>query len=154
MSYIKNSEFYACFKGTEILKQVKHQMIDYGCYTTSRYPCQSPMSNVTCMQAYTGIRLGTSIAAGSYLHKGQKRRLIFVRTAWSVETPPQTVLQARDSLPPSWPCQSPPRLISYCQEGSAPQWISFPFIFKWLFWYEHCWICTGKNKIEAQRVCG
>lgn len=88
MSYIKNSEFYACFKGTEILKQVKHQMIDHGFHTTSRYPCQSPMSNVTCMRAYTHVWLGTSTAAGSYLHKGQKRWLIFVRTARSVKTPP------------------------------------------------------------------
>lgn len=108
MSYIKNSEFYACFKGTEILKQVKHQMIDHGFHTTSRYPCQSPMSNVTCMQAYTGIWLGTSTAAGSYLHKGQKRWLIFVRTARS--TTPKLFYKPGIPYPQAGnasPCQGP-----------------------------------------------
>lgn len=88
MSSIKNSEFYAHFKGTEILKQVKHEMMDHGFHTTSRCPCQSPMSNVTCMRAYTRVWLGTSTEAGFYLYKGQKQWLIFVRTAWSVKAPP------------------------------------------------------------------
>lgn len=149
MSSIKNSEFYAHFKGTEILKQVKHQMMDHGFHTTSRCPCQSPMSSVTCMRAYTRVWLGTSTEAGFYLYKGQKQWLIFVRTARSVKTPPLNCSTSQGFPTPKLAMPVLARAHLYCQEGSVPRWISFPFIFKWLFWYEQCWICTRKSKIEA-----
>lgn len=136
MSYIKNSEFYACFKGTEMLKQVKHQMIDHGCYTTSRYPCQSPMSNVTCMQAYTGIWLGTSIAAGSYLHKGQKRRLIFVRPARSVETPPPNRSTSQGFPTPklAMPVPAKAHLLLSGRFCSSVNFLSIHFQMTFLIW--------------------
>lgn len=149
MSSIKNSEFYARFKGTEILKQVKQQMIDHGFHTTSRYPCQSPMSNVTCMQAYTRVWLGTSTEAGSYLYKGQKQWLIFVRTAWSVKTPPPNCCTSRGFPAPTLAMPVLARAHLLLSGRLCSSWISFPFIFKWLFWYEHCWICTRKSKTEA-----